>query len=268
MSSDPSAGVVAAIGGGADGPPSVVAALRVVELTAGYGGLAAVRNVSFDCAAGEVLALIGPNGAGKTTCLGAMVGLVKAMAGDIILGGQSIRGMATHRVSRRGMALIPGDRGVFANLTVADHLRLALRSPSRKASGSQAWDIDDAVTLFPALERRRGTRASELSGGEQQMLAITKAVMLGPAVLLVDELSLGLAPKLVQDILAVIRTIADRTGMSVVLVEQHYELGLAVADHCVVLNHGEVAFAGSAKEVLSQRDRIASVYLAHGVRGV
>lgn len=267
MSPAHATGGVTALGGGDAEPQIAGAALGVVDLTAGYGGLAAVRNVSFECAAGEVLALIGPNGAGKTTCLGAVVGLVKSMGGDVTVGGRSIRGMATHRVSRLGVALIPGDRGVFANLTVADHLRLALRSPSRKGRSSHAWDVDDAVTLFPALERRRGTRASELSGGEQQMLAITKAVMLGPAVLLVDELSLGLAPKLVQDILSVIRRIADTTGMSVVLVEQHYELGLAIADRCVVLTHGEVAFSGSAKEVLSQRDRLASVYLAHDARG-
>lgn len=239
------------------------AGLLVRDLTAGYGGLAAVRGVGFECPAGQVLALIGPNGAGKTTTLNAVVGLIKPMSGQIRVGDQDIRGMAPHRVSHRGVALIPSDRGVFGNLTVAEHLRLALRSPTRKGRVEHAWGVAEAITLFPALERRRTTRASNLSGGEQQMLAITKAVMLGPSVLLVDELSLGLAPKLVQDILAVLRRIVDSTGMSVVLVEQHYELGLAIADQCVVLTHGEVAFSGPAREVLSQRERLTSVYLAH-----
>lgn len=239
--------------------------LSVRNLTAGYGGLAAVRDVNFVCGTGEILALIGPNGAGKSTTLGAVVGLVKPMDGDIEVRGKPIRGLPPHRVSRRGVALIPSDRGVFANLTVGDHLRLAVKSRARRERADQSWGIDDALKLFPALARRRAARASDLSGGEQQMLAITKAVMLGPEVLLIDELSLGLAPKLVQDILAVIRSIVDRTGMAVVLVEQHYELGLAIADRCVVLTHGEVAFSGDAKEILSQRDRLASVYLAHAV---
>jgi branched-chain amino acid transport system ATP-binding protein len=248
-------------------PTGGAAGLSVRELTAGYGGLAAVRNVTFDCAPGQVLALVGPNGAGKTTTLNAVVGLIKPMVGDIRVGDHSIRGLPVHRISRHGVALIPSDRGVFANLTVADHLRLALHSRTRKGRADHAWSVDDAFTLFPALQRRRTVRAAQLSGGEQQMLAITKAVMLGPRVLLIDELSLGLAPKLVQDMLAVIRKIVDETGMSVVLVEQHYELGLAIADLCVVLSHGEVAFAGTAPEILGQHSRLASVYLAHGVEG-
>jgi branched-chain amino acid transport system ATP-binding protein len=188
------------------------------------------------------------------------------MNGEVRVAGQSIRGLPTHRIADRGVAYIPSNRGVFPDLTVAEHLRLALRSPARKGSTANAWTPEEALALFPALARRKA-KASELSGGQQQMLAITKAVMLGPRVLLIDELSLGLAPKLVQDILKVIRQLVDSTGMAVVLVEQHYELGLAIADQCVVLTHGDVAFSAPAKEVLQQRDRLASVYLAHGGKG-
>lgn len=240
--------------------------LDVRDVTAGYGGLAAVRSVSFSCSPGSVLAMIGPNGAGKSTTLNTIAGLVRAMDGKVTLGGQVITGLPPHQVARRGVALIPSDRGVFPNLTVVEHLRLAERSSARHTSSAEVWSANDALSFFPSLQRRRATRAGSLSGGEQQMLAITKAVMLGPKVLLIDELSLGLAPKLVQDILKVIRQIVDRSRTAVVLVEQHYELGLAIADQCVVLSHGDVALKDSAQEVLKQRDKLASVYLAGGGR--
>jgi branched-chain amino acid transport system ATP-binding protein len=237
-------------------------AVEVRDLTSGYGGLAAVRNISFSCGKGEVLALIGPNGAGKTTILNSIAGSISPLAGDVFADGRSLRGLPSYRVSRQGVAIIPSDRGVFPSLTVAEHLRLATRSAARKASSTNAWKVEDAIALFPALESRRNVRAGDLSGGQQQMLAITDAVLLAPKVLLIDELSLGLAPKLVQDILKVLRHIVDSTGTAVLLVEQHYELGLAIADTCVVLSHGEVAFQAPAKEVLRQRDKVASVYLA------
>jgi branched-chain amino acid transport system ATP-binding protein len=235
--------------------------LVVEGLTAGYGGLPAIRNMTFHCGPGEVLAMIGPNGAGKTTCLSALVGLVRPMAGDVQVWGETICGLPTHRVARHGVALIPSDRGVFPHLTVADHLRLAMKSAARKPRADTAMDADAALALLPSLKRRITSRASDLSGGERQMLAIAKAVMLGPRVLLVDELSLGLAPKLVQDILPVVRQIAD-SGTAVVLVEQHYELGLAIANRCVVVSHGEVAFEGSASEIRGQRDKVEAIYLA------
>jgi branched-chain amino acid transport system ATP-binding protein len=242
--------------------PSEEPGLFVDNLTAGYGGLPAVRDLTFRCGPGEVLAMIGPNGAGKTTCLSALVGLVKPMGGDVRMWGESVSGLPTYKMARHGMALIPSDRGVFPHLTVAEHLLLATRSSARKLREDTALDTEQTLELLPALRRRINSRASNLSGGERQMLAIAKAVMLGPKVLLVDELSLGLAPKLVQDILPVIRRIADSSGAAVILVEQHYELGLAIADRCVVLSHGEMAFEGSAKDVLGQRDKVESVYMA------
>jgi branched-chain amino acid transport system ATP-binding protein len=239
-------------------------AVEVKGLTAGYGGLAAVRDISFTCPEGEILVLIGPNGAGKTTILNAMVGLISPLSGDVRVAGQTVRGLPSYRVARHGVAIIPSTRGVFGDLTVAEHLRLALRSPARKSSTAHAWEVSDALALFPSLAERRNVRAMNLSGGQQQMLAITNAVMLSPRVLLIDELSMGLAPNLVQEIFKVLRRIVDTEGTAVILVEQHYELALAIAEKCVVLNHGDIAFQAPAKEVLQQRARLASVYLAHG----
>jgi branched-chain amino acid transport system ATP-binding protein len=241
---------------------SAEAGLFVKELTSGYGGLSAIRDLTFHCAPGEVLAMIGPNGAGKTTCLNTLAGLIRPMDGEVRLWGESIRGLATHRIARAGVALLPSDRGVFPPLTVREHLMLAMRSAARKPRADTALDVNQTLELLPSLRMRINARASQLSGGERQMLAIAKAVMLGPKVLLVDELSLGLAPKLVQNILPVIRRIADTTSAGVILVEQHYELGLAIADRCVVMSHGEIAFEGSATEVLNQREKVESVYLA------
>lgn len=258
----------AAIGFATDAVTKVHAAgasggLVVDNLTAGYSGLPAVRNLSFRVEPGKVLAFIGPNGAGKTTSLRALVGLIRPMAGEISVHGERITGLPPHKVARHGIALISSDRGVFPHLTVAEHMRLATHSPARGQREGSAWGADDAITLFPALDRLLNSRASNLSGGEQQMLAIAKAVMLGPRVLLVDELSLGLAPKLVQNILPVLRRIADEGGTSVVLVEQHYELGLEIADNCVVLSHGDVAFHGDAAELRGDRGKVESIYLAH-----
>ncbi len=236
--------------------------LVVKGLTSGYGGLEAIRDLTFHCAPGEVLAMIGPNGAGKTTCLNTLAGLIRPMDGEVRLWGESIRNLPSHRIARAGLSLLPSDRGVFPPLSVREHLMLAMRSSARKSRADTALDVDQTLELLPSLRLRINSKASQLSGGERQMLAIAKAVMLGPKVLLVDELSLGLAPKLVQNILPVIRRIADTTSAAVVLVEQHYELGLAIADRCVVLSHGEMAFEGSAAEILSQRDKVESVYLA------
>lgn len=243
------------------GQPHPTPGLAVTSMTAGYGGAPVVRNLSFDAAPGEVVSLIGPNGAGKTTSLNVMASLLPARSGQVQLAGRSIVGTTPYRAARQGVAYIPSDRGVFANLTVAEHLRLTSRSPARRSRVADAMSEEAAVTLFPSLQRRRNARAAELSGGEQQMLAITKAVMLAPRLLLVDELSLGLAPKVLQEILPVIRTFADETAAIVVLVEQHYELGLEVSDRCIVLSHGDMVFEGSAEEIRGDRTRVEEMYL-------
>jgi branched-chain amino acid transport system ATP-binding protein len=240
----------------------VTPALETIGLHRRFGALIVANEIHFRLEAGARHALIGPNGAGKTTCLNTLAGLIRPMDGEVRLWGESIRGLATHRIARAGVALLPSDRGVFPPLTVREHLMLAMRSAARKPRADTALDVNQTLELLPSLRMRINARASQLSGGERQMLAIAKAVMLGPKVLLVDELSLGLAPKLVQNILPVIRRIADTTSAGVILVEQHYELGLAIADRCVVMSHGEIAFEGSATEVLNQREKVESVYLA------
>jgi len=236
--------------------------LRIESLDAGYSGIPVIRDFSFCCGDGRVVSLIGPNGAGKTTLLNAIAGVLRPTAGGIALGGESLTGKAPYKLSRLGVAFIPSDRGVFPSLTVAEHLRLATRSSSRQARSESAMDLEQALALFPSLQRRMNARASTLSGGEQQMLAITKAVMLGPRLLLVDELSLGLAPKLLQDILPVIRTFADQSGAIVVLVEQHYELALEISDRCIVLTHGDVVFEGQASELRGDRERVEGMYMS------
>jgi branched-chain amino acid transport system ATP-binding protein len=236
--------------------------LVVESLTAGYGGLTAIRGVELASPPGEILALIGPNGAGKTTTLHAIVGLLPVMAGRVRLDGEDLGGLSPHEVARRGVILIPGDRGIFRDLTVAEHLRLAERSRAKKAGSGGGWSADDVLDRFPSLARRLRNRAGDLSGGEQQMLTIAKSMMMGPKVLLIDELSLGLAPLIVEEMLGVVREIVDTTHMAVVLVEQHYELSLAIADQGVVLSHGEVALAGRASELIKSRENVEAVYLA------
>jgi branched-chain amino acid transport system ATP-binding protein len=235
--------------------------LEIDRLTAGYGALPAVRQLTFRCSPGEVLTLIGANGAGKTTSLHAIAGLLRPMSGTVALDGMPITGLASYRAARHGITLIPSGQAVFPHLTVTEHFRLALRSTARRGHVPGASSLPEIVELFPALERRRQAHAGELSGGERQMLAIAVAMLLNPRVLLIDELSLGLAPKVVENLLPVIRGIADRQSAAVVLVEQHYELALEIADHCVVVNHGDQVFRGAASELRGQREKIEAIYL-------
>lgn len=238
-----------------------VAGLEVDRLTAGYGGLPAVRQLSFQCGPGEVLTVIGPNGAGKTTSLHAIAGLLRPTGGLVTLDGMPMTGLVPYQAARHGITLIPSDHAVFPHLGVSEHLRLALRSSARRDDAPGVWSLVEIVDLFPALERRRQAHAGQLSGGERQMLAIAVKMLLNPRVLLIDELSLGLAPKVVEDLLPVIRGIADRQSTAVVLVEQHYELALEIADRCVVLNHGDTVFRGPAAELRGQRDKVEAMYL-------
>lgn len=235
--------------------------LEVDGLTAGYGGLPAVRGLSFDCNRGEVLTLIGPNGAGKTTVLHAVTGLLRPMAGRVFLDGKLLTGLPVHRAARLGIALVPSEGAVFPHLGVHEHIRLALRSPGRKGRATGAATVDQVMALFPGLARRRGAGAGDLSGGERQMLAIAGAMLMNPWALLIDELSLGLAPKIVSELMPMIRRMADHQGVAVVLVEQHYELALEIADTCVVLSHGEIVYGGEAASLRGQREKVEQMYL-------
>ena len=221
---------------------------------AGYvPGRPVVRDVNISLEPSTVLALLGPNGAGKTTLMLTIAGLRAPLAGQIGLGGVPVRPGSPRAAVRAGLVLVPDDRSLFKSLTVTENLKLA----SRRG----ATTIETIFDYFPELKRRVKVSAGNLSGGEQQMLAIGRALMQDPKVLLVDELSMGLAPVIVEALLPVIRRVADDTGAACVIVEQHVMLALEIADTAMVLAHGDVALHGDAKELAAKEARIERAYL-------
>jgi branched-chain amino acid transport system ATP-binding protein len=244
-----------AAGGEANKPgtPSSIVTLDVDRLTAGYDRAPVVRDLSLSLSSGEVVALLGANGAGKTTTLRAISGLVSPMIGAIRLDGADLAGVSPTARVRRGIVHVPHDRGIFYGLTVAEHFRL---DGVTEPAGQEA-----AFEHFPALRELRDRRAGLLSGGEQQMLALSRALMRKPRVLLLDELSLGLAPLIVERLLPVVREFAARSGAAVLLVEQHVHLALEIAHRGYVLAHGELVAEGSADRLRSDSALLAASYL-------
>ena len=241
-----------------------MAVLEVEGLCAGYGRALSVRGADFSLDAGRILSIVGPNGAGKTTTLLALAGLVRPAGGTVRLRGEEITGLATHRIARRGLCLVPDDRGLFPDLTVAEHLKMATRSSVRSGKDGQTREprtVDDVLEGFPALRALGSRRCGLLSGGEQQMLAIAKVLLLGPDVLMVDELSMGLAPVIVQELLPGLQRLARESSMGVILVEQHYEMALAISDDAIVLNHGEIVLRGRAADLMADRSALEQAYL-------
>jgi len=230
------------------------AVLTCSGLDAGYvPGRPVLRNIDISLEGGTVLALLGPNGAGKTTLLLTIAGLQPPLAGHIGLGGAPVRPGSPRAAVKAGLVLVPDDRSLFKGLTVAEHLKLA----SRRG----ATTMEMIFEYFPDLKRRVKVAAGNLSGGEQQMLAIGRALMQDPKVLLVDELSMGLAPVIVESLLPVIRRVVDDTGAACVMVEQHVMLALEIADTAMVLAHGDIALRGDAKELAADEARIERAYL-------
>jgi branched-chain amino acid transport system ATP-binding protein len=227
--------------------------LAVDRLTAGYDGAAVVRELDLEVAAGEVVALLGPNGAGKTTTLRAISGLVKPMEGRVLLDGGDLARVSPSARARRGIAHVPEGRGLFFGLTVAEHFRLTPRG--------EHIDTALAYEYFPKLEELQGRRVGFLSGGEQQMLAVGRALARQPRVLLLDELSLGLAPVIVEWLLPVVRQFAQERDCAVLLVEQHVHLALEVADRGYVLSHGEVVLEADAVRLRADRQLLVASYL-------
>ncbi len=236
--------------------PPATAALEVDGLSAGYFGAPVVRDIRLSIAPGEVVAMLGPNGAGKTTTLETIAGLHSPMAGTIRMHGASAAGRPAHLLARDGLALVPEGRALFFGLTVAEHLKLA-----RTKNGVGR---DELLAMLPELEKCWNRRAGLLSGGEQQMLAIGRALVGRPRILLVDEMSLGLAPVIVERLLPILRRAATELGAAVLFVEQHVALALEVADRAYVLTHGRIVLEGPAAQLRQDRALLTASYLGEG----
>lgn len=222
-------------------------ALDISGIDAFYGDSHVLHGVSFTLKRGRLLGLLGRNGAGKTTCMSTIMGFVRPRKGTISLFGEAVGGLAPDTIARRGICLVPQGRRVFRSLTVKENLNVAAQ-PARKGTGAPEWTMDRVFKVFPRLHERQAQLAGSLSGGEQQMLAIGRALMGNPRVLLMDEPSEGLAPQLVAE---VGRTIAQlkAEGQSIILVEQNIKLTLELADDIAIINTGSVVFRGEAKDI-------------------
>ncbi len=228
--------------------------LTIEGMSAGYDNVAVVRDITLHVDRGEVVALLGPNGAGKTTTLGAISGIVRLFDGSInILGNDVPKLRSAYLVAQWGVMHVPEKRGLFFQLTVDENLKLAPRLES--------GDTDEAYELFPALKPLRDRMAGTLSGGEQQMLALGRGLLAQPDLLMVDEMSLGLAPVIYEELMPLVRKVADETNAGVLLVEQHTDLALAQSDRAYVLSHGDMVLQGNASDLLQDRHLIDEAYL-------
>jgi branched-chain amino acid transport system ATP-binding protein len=232
----------------------VNALIETRDLVCGYGRLPVVRDLNISVNEGEVVCLLGANGAGKTTSLLTIAGALPKLSGDLSVMGAPVTAARPHEIARRGVAIVPEGRGLFYKLTVAENLRL------RRHRGSTV-EVSDVMTSFPALTNLMNRRAGLLSGGEQQMLALAGALVADPKVIMLDEMSLGLAPIIVEQLLPTVRNIADQRGMAVLLVEQHVLAALKVADRGYVMAHGRVVAEGSATDLKRDAELLEASYL-------
>jgi branched-chain amino acid transport system ATP-binding protein len=222
-------------------------ALAVHALHAYYGESHVLQGVDIEVASGEAVSLVGRNGAGKTTTIAAVTGFLRPRAGSVRVNGADLTGAPPHQVARAGVALVPQGRRIFGDLSVGENIAVAARP------APNGWDAARVLDLFPILARRRAVRGDQLSGGEQQMLAIARALMRNPTVLLLDEPSEGLAPKLVEQVGGVLQTLRA-SGLAILLVEQNLGLATAVGQRVLVMNKGTIVFAGTPAELAAHRD--------------
>lgn len=237
--------------------PIVSAWLEVQDLSASYGAIRVLFGVNFSLQQGSITALLGANGAGKTTTLRALCAMVRT-EGSVTLGGRRIDGLGTEDIARMGVAHVPEGRGTFVNLTVEENLRLGAYTRRDKAQVQD--DFERVYSYFPRLKERRGQQAGTLSGGEQQMLSVSRALMLRPQLLLLDEPSFGLSPIVVREIFAIMRRINESDRMTILLVEQNAPMALDLADSAYLLESGRVVVGGSSKE-MQHNDTVRRVYL-------
>jgi branched-chain amino acid transport system ATP-binding protein len=228
-------------------------ALSLTNVHAFYGDSHILHGIGFSLQSGGVLALLGRNGAGKTTCISAIIGFLTPRSGEIRLFGEAIEGLSPERISHLGIGLVPQGRRIFSSLSVRENLIVAQQ---RESTTENPWNVERIYALFPRLRERHAQYAGTLSGGEQQMLAIGRALMGNPRVLLLDEPSEGLAPLIVAEVGRTIKRLKE-DGQSIVLVEQNIQLALDVADQAVILNTGRCVFAGMAGEILNNEELIA-----------
>jgi branched-chain amino acid transport system ATP-binding protein len=230
------------------------AVLTIEGLTAGYDEAAVIRGLDLTVARGEVVALLGANGAGKTTTLRVVSGLVKPMSGRVLFGGEDLARVSPSARARLGIAHVPEGRGLFFGLSVAEHFRLGYRG--------EELDPDVAYEYFPKLKELQSRRVGLLSGGEQQMLAVARALARRPKLMLLDELSLGLAPVIVERLLPVVREFATELGTAVLLVEQHVRKALLYADRVYVMRRGRIELSGTADEIRRRLSEVEEHYLS------
>ena len=232
--------------------------LNVNDLNVYYGGIHDIKNISFNIKKGEIVSLIGANGAGKTSTLHAISGLVPIKSGEISLNGENVTNIEAHKLVSLGMAHVPEGRRIFTELTVLENLEMG--AYTRNDTEQIKEDINHMFTLFPRLAERKKQLAGTMSGGEQQMLAMARALMSSPSLLLLDEPSMGLAPLLVQEIFNIIERINKEENVTVLLVEQNANMALSIADRGYVLETGKIILEGTGKELLSNPE-IKKAYL-------
>jgi branched-chain amino acid transport system ATP-binding protein len=234
--------------------------LDIQGLRASYGAVEVLRGIDFTVARGEIVALLGTNGAGKSTILRCISGLLRPDAGKILFDGRDVAGVPTEETVQLGITQVPGGRGLLPNLTVEENLRMGAY-PIRRNRKAVKAGYDMVYETFPRLSERRRQLAGLMSGGEAQMLAIGRALMLQPKLMMIDELSLGLAPLIVQHLVEIVKDI-NAGGVSMILVEQSANLALSITDHAYFIEKGQIRFDGSSKELLGRDDLLRSVFLA------
>ena len=230
--------------------------LEVRDIQVYYGAIHAIKGVSFEVNEGEIVTLIGANGAGKTTTLDTIAGLLRSRGGDIVFHGESIAHKAPHLIVKDGLALVPEGRRVFTQMTVEENLEMGAFT---RANATVEPGLEMVYELFPRLKERRRQVAGTLSGGEQQMLAMGRALMSAPKLMMLDEPSMGLAPILVEQVFEIIRSL-HKAGTTILLVEQNAQMALSIADRAYVLENGKVSLSGTGKE-LAQSEQVQKAYL-------